>query len=165
MGIRHKATQSKQIPRFYGGGKDFTRVLLGTGNKVAMIVGASWGLCKAEKIKRSSFILFIKREAFFEDDWSIKIIFLRVRNFKSMCPCFKTYQGFKGGPGSPGAPGDPGIKGSPGQGGDTGLMGDTGPTGESGSGGLPGTDGVTGSRGSVGKQGEFGGPVSMSSQK
>lgn len=77
MGIRHKATQSKQIPRFYGGGgsKDFTRVLLGTGNKVAMIVGASWGLSKAEKIKRSSFILFLKREAFFEDDWSIKIFF------------------------------------------------------------------------------------------
>lgn len=160
MGIRHKAVQTNtKILR--GGGKDFTRVLLGTGNKVAMIVGASWG-----KINRSSFILFLKREAFFEDDWSIKIFFfLRVRNFKSMCPCFKTYQGFKGGPGSPGAPGDPGIKGSPGQGGDTGLMGDTGPTGESGSDGLPGTDGVTGSRGSVGKQGEFGGPVSMSSQK
>lgn len=40
-----------------------------------MIVGASWGLSKAEKIKRSSFILFLKREAFFEDDWSIKIFF------------------------------------------------------------------------------------------
>lgn len=74
MGIRHKATQSKQIPRG-GGRKDFTRVLLGTGSKVAMIVGASWGLSKAEKIKRSSFILFLKREAFFEDDWSIKIFF------------------------------------------------------------------------------------------
>lgn len=46
-----------------------------TGNKVAMIVGASWGLSKAEKIKRSSFTLFLKREAFFEDDWSIKIFF------------------------------------------------------------------------------------------